>query len=135
MEQGVAPHTARDQRRREVPEHDGEDPGRIGEVRVDREAVGRQAGIPADMRVLPHGRSHDRDGAPVLGRDQAVMAAAGQALQRGRADLGTAEGGRQLRSHLAGSGLLTSHQRASALDRGPVQILANQHQDALLTHR
>ena len=63
------------------------------------------------------------------------MAAVRQALQRGRADLGTIEGGRQLRSHLAGSGMLASHQRASALDGGPVQILDNQHQDALLTRR
>ena len=63
------------------------------------------------------------------------MAAAGQPLQRGRAELGTFEGGRQLRSHLAGRGLLASHQRASALDGGPVQILDNQHQDALLTRR
>jgi hypothetical protein len=71
----------------------------------------------------------------VVDRDQAVMAAAGQPLQRGRADLGTVEGGRQLRSHLAGSGMLASHQRASALEGGPVQILDNQHQDALLTRR
>jgi len=63
------------------------------------------------------------------------MAAAGQALQRGRAELGTLEGGRQLRSHLAGSGMVASHQRASALEGGPVQILDTQHQDALLTRR
>ncbi len=93
VEKVVAPHTGRDQRCREVPKHDGEDPGRIGEVRVDGEAVGRQAGVPAGSRVLPHNRGHDRDRAPVLGRDQAVMAAAGQALQRGRADPGTLEPG------------------------------------------
>jgi hypothetical protein len=108
---------------------------RISQVRVGGETFGRQAGIPAGSRVLPHSRGHDRDRAPVTGRDQAVMAAAGQALQRGRADLGTIEGGRQLRSHLASSGMLASHQRASALDGGPVQILDNQHQGALLTRR
>ena len=59
------------------------------------------------------------------------MAAAAQALQRGRADPGTLEGGRQLRPHLAGSGLLASHQRASALDGSPIQILDNQHHHAL----
>ncbi len=42
------------------------------------------------------------------------MAAAAWALQRGRADPGTAEAGRQLRSHLAGSGMLASHQRTRA---------------------
>jgi hypothetical protein len=59
------------------------------------------------------------------------MAAARKALQRGRANLGTVKGGRQLRPHLASSGMLASHQRASALDGGPVQILDNQHQDPL----
>jgi len=54
-------------------------------------------------------------------------AGAAQALQRGCADPGTVEAGRQLRPHPAGSGLLASHQRASTLDRGPVQTLDNQH--------
>ena len=59
------------------------------------------------------------------------MAATRKALQRGRANLGTVKGGRQLRPHLASSGMLARHQRASALDGGPVQILDNQHQDPL----
>jgi hypothetical protein len=51
----------------------------------------------------------------------------GQALQRSRADIGTVEGGRQLRPHLPGSGLLASNQCTSALHSGPVQSLDNQH--------
>jgi hypothetical protein len=65
----VAQYTAGDQRRDEVPECDGEDPGRIGEVLVDGEAFGRQAGIAAARRVLAYGRGHDCDSAPVVGRD------------------------------------------------------------------
>jgi hypothetical protein len=80
-------HTGGDQRRREVPEGRGQNPGRIGQVRADGEAFGRQAGIPAARWVLAHGGGHDRDRAAVVGRDQAVMAAAARALQRGRADL------------------------------------------------
>ena len=135
MDKVVAQHAAGDQRRGEVPECDGEDPGRIGEVRVDGEAFGRQAGIPAARRVRAHGGGHDRYRAPVLGRDQAVMAAAAQALQRGRAKAGTAEIGWQPRPDPAGSGMLTSYQHASALEGGLVQILDNQHQDALLMRR
>ena len=48
------------------------------------------------------------------------MAAARKALQRGRANLGTVNGGRQLRPHLASSGMLASHQRASAPARSTV---------------
>ena len=43
-------------------------------------------------------------------------------LQRGRADAGTVEAGRQLRPHLTGRGMLASDQRTSALDGGLVQI-------------
>jgi hypothetical protein len=52
-----------------------------------------------------------------------------QALQRGRADPGIPEAGRQLRPHQAGRGMLTSDQRTSTLDGGPVQIIDNQRQD------
>jgi hypothetical protein len=55
------------------------------------------------------------------------MAAIAQALQRSRADLGTAKGGRQLRPYPAGSGLLASDQCTSALHSGLVQSLDNQH--------
>ena len=48
------------------------------------------------------------------------MAAVPQALQRGRADVGSAEISGQLRSDLAGGGMLASYQRASALDGGLV---------------
>jgi hypothetical protein len=131
VEKVVAQHAVGDQRRREVPECGGEDPGRIGEVWFDGEAFGRQAGIPAGRRVLPHRRGHDRDSAPVVGRDQAVMAAVAQALERGRADVGTVETGRQLRPYLAGSGMLASYQRTSAIDGGLVQMVGNQHPDVL----
>ena len=63
------------------------------------------------------------------------MAAAAQALQRGRAEPGTAEIGWQLRPDLAGSGMLASDQLASALDGGLVQLLDNQHHHALLMRR
>ena len=59
------------------------------------------------------------------------MAAVTQALQRGRADIGTVEDGRQLRPYPAGSGLLASDQCTSPLDGGPVQSLDNQHHHAL----
>jgi hypothetical protein len=124
-----ARHALGDQRRSQADEYSGENPSRIGEVRVDREAFGRQAGILANRGVLARGRGHDRDRPPVVGRDQAAMAAVAQALQRGRADPGILEAGRQLRPHLAGRGMLTSDQRTSALDGGPVQIIDNQRQD------
>ena len=75
VEKVVAQYAAGDQRRREVPEYGGENPRRIGEVRVDGESFSRQPGIPAARRMLPHGRGHDRHRAAVAGRDQAVMAA------------------------------------------------------------
>jgi len=50
------------------------------------------------------------------------MAPVAQALQRGRADAGALEAGRQLRSHLAGS-MLACYQRTSALEGGLVRIL------------
>jgi hypothetical protein len=59
------------------------------------------------------------------------MAAVAQALERGRADGGTAETGRQLRPHPAGSGMLASYQRTSAIDGGLAQIVGNQHPDVL----
>jgi len=40
----VAQYAAGDQRRREVPEYGGENPRRIGEVRVDGESFSRQPG-------------------------------------------------------------------------------------------
>ena len=47
----VAQHAAGDQRRREVREGGGEDPGWIGEIRFDGEALGRQAGpLPVTTR-------------------------------------------------------------------------------------
>ena len=116
----VAPHAAGDQRRREVRECGGEDPGRIGQVRVDGEPFGQQESIPAHSRVLSRCRGHDRGSAPVAHHDQAVLAAVAQALQRSRADIGIVEGGRQLRPHLPGSGLLASDQCTSALHSGPV---------------
>jgi hypothetical protein len=54
------------------------------------------------------------------------MAAAAQALQRGRAESGTGKAGRQLRPHPAGHGMLASDQRTSALHGDPIQILDNQ---------
>jgi hypothetical protein len=132
----VAPHTAGDQRRREVRECGAEDPGRVGQVQVDGKPFGQQESIPAHSRVLPRGRGHDRGSAPVAYHDQAVLAAVAQALQRSRADIGTAEGGRQLRPYPAGSGLLASDQCTSALHSGPVQSLDTQHHHALpLTRR
>ena len=127
----AAPHAAGDQRRREVRECGAQDPGRIGQVRVDGEPFGQHESIPAHSRVLPRCRGHDRGSAPVAHHDQAVLAAVTQALQRSRADIGTAEGGRQLRPHPAGSGMLASGQCASALHSGPVQSLDNQHHHAL----
>ena len=46
------------------------------------------------------------------------MAAAVQALQRGRTNIGAAEAGRQLWPHLAGSGMPAGYQRTSTLDGG-----------------
>ena len=63
------------------------------------------------------------------------MAAVPWALRCGRAEPGTAEAGRQLRSHLAGSGMPASYQRASTLDGGLVQILDDQHHYALRYRR
>jgi hypothetical protein len=57
------------------------------------------------------------------------MAAVAQALQRGRADPGILEAGRQLRPHLSGRGMLASYQRTSALDGGPVEVIDIQRQD------
>ena len=71
----VAPRAAGDQRRREVRECGGEDPGRIGQVRVDGEPFGQQESIPAHSRVLSRCRGHDRGSAPVAHHDQAVLAA------------------------------------------------------------
>jgi len=59
------------------------------------------------------------------------MAAVAQALQRSHAEIGTVEGGRQLRPYPAGSGLLASDQCTSALHSDPVQSLDNQHHHAL----
>jgi hypothetical protein len=58
------------------------------------------------------------------------MAAVAQPLQGGHADTGTAETGRQLRSHPAGSGMLASYQRTGALEGSLIQIIDNQHQGA-----
>ena len=63
--------------------------------------------------------------------DQAVLAAVAQALQRSRADIGTVEGGGQLRPYPAGSGLLASDQCTSALHSGPVQSLDDRHHHGL----
>jgi hypothetical protein len=131
MQKVVAPHAIGDQRRREVRECGGEDPGRIGQVRVDGEPFGRQESIPAHCRVLPHFRGQDRDSAPVPGRDQAVMTAVAQPLQHSRAGFCAVEGGRQLRPYVAGSGMLASDQHASALHGCPVQSLDKQHHHAL----
>ena len=57
LDPGDPQHTAGDQRRGEVPEGGGEDPGRIGQVRGGGEAFGRQAGIPAACGVLARSRS------------------------------------------------------------------------------
>ena len=131
VQQVVAPHAAGYQRRREVREDGAQDPGRIGQVRVDGEPFGQQQSRPAHSRVLPRHRDHDRGSAPVIHHDQAVLAAVAQPLQLSRADIEILEGGRQLRPYRAGSGLLASDQCTSALQRGPVQSLDNQHHHAL----
>jgi len=128
MEKVVAQHAVGDQRRGEIREDGRQHPGWIGDVRVDGEAFGRQAGIPAGSRVLPHCRSHDRECAPVAGRDQAAVGAVAQPTQGGSADVGRLEAGRQLRSYLAGSSMLARHQRTSALQGRVVQIVDHQHQ-------
>jgi hypothetical protein len=56
------------------------------------------------------------------------VATVAQPLQRGRANAGTAETGRQLRPYLAGGGMLASYQRTGALEGSLVQIIDNQHQ-------
>jgi hypothetical protein len=59
------------------------------------------------------------------------MTTVAQPLQRGRAGLLVFEAGRQLRPYLTGRGMFASHQSTGALDGGVVQIVDNQHQDAL----
>jgi hypothetical protein len=105
-------HAIGDQRRREVCECGAQDPGRIGQLRVDGEPFGQQESRPAHSRVLSRFPGPDRSQFPLspppppprarCHHDQAVLAAVAQALQRRRADVGTAEGGRQLpsRSHV-----------------------------------
>jgi len=58
-------HAIGDQRRREVCECGAQDPGRIGQLRVDGEPFGQQESRPAHSRVLSRCRGHDRGSAPV----------------------------------------------------------------------